>query len=260
MKLLKLSSIALCAAIFCGCAVTENGGLSLTGKTYSNQDEIDIGINRANEDLKSQVVSKDKKQKARLKKVAKRIIKAANKPDYQWDTHLIDNPEPNAHVYPGGKIFVNTGLMEMVEKDDELAAIIGHEVAHATLHHTIKKLTASDNSSLVTGLAVAGASQAIGDDDEESKLLKAGVATGAALAKEYLIDKPFGRSQETDADKAGVDLVIKAGYDPKYAITFWEKMAKRGGGEPQFLSTHPSPENRIKVLEEYIAQKEGAKK
>ena len=66
------------------------------------------------------------------------------------------------------------------------------------------------------------------------------MATGATLAKEYLIDKPFGRGQETDADKKGIDLMIKAGYDPKYAITFWEKMAKRGGGKPQFLSTHPS--------------------
>ncbi len=150
----------------------------------------------------------------------------------------------------------------MAEKDDELAAIIGHEVAHAILHHTIKKLTANDNSSLVTSLAVAGAVKAADadGDDTKSKLIQHGAAKGAELAKEYLIDKPFGRSQETDADKAGVDLVIKAGYDPKYAITFWEKMAKRGGGEPQFLSTHPSPENRIKVLEEYIAQKEGAKK
>ncbi len=262
MKLLKLSSIALCVAIFCGCAQTANGGLSLTGKTYSNQEEIDIGINQANEDLKSQVVSKDKKQKAILNRVTKKIIKAANKPDYQWDTYLIDNPEPNAHVYPGGKIFVNTGLMDLVEKDDELAAVIGHEVAHATLHHTIKKLTASDNSSFVTGLAAVGAIKAADadGDDTKSKLIQRGAITGAALAKEYLIDKPFGRSQETDADKAGVDLVIKAGYDPKYAITFWEKMAKRGGGEPQFLSTHPSPKNRIKALEEYIAQKEGVKK
>ncbi len=260
MKLSKLSSIALCAAIFCGCAITENGGLSLTGKTYSNQDEIDIGINQANEDLKSQVVSKDKKQKAILNRVTKKIIKAADKPDYQWDTYLIENPEPNAHAYPGGKIFVNTGLMEMVEKDDELAAVIGHEVAHAILHHTIKKLTASDNSHLVTELAKVGAVKAADGDDTKSKLIQYGAVKGAELAKEYLIDKPFGRSQETDADKAGVDLVIKAGYDPKYAITFWEKMAKRGDGEPQFLSTHPSPENRIKALEEYIAQKEGAKK
>lgn len=261
MKISKLSSIALLALAFSGCLQsTANGGLSLTGKTYSQQEEIDLGINKANEDLKSQTVSKNKKQKATLMRVAKKIIKAANQPDYQWDTYLIEDPQPNARVYPGGKIFVNTGLMNFVDTDDELAAVLGHEVAHATLHHTIKNLTANDNSTFVTGLAVAGAAHAIGDDDEESKLLKTGVAVGASLAKEYLIDKPFGRGQETDADKEGVELMIKAGYDPKYAITFWEKMAKNSDGTPQFFSTHPSEENRAKTLEEYIAKRAGEKK
>lgn len=256
MKLSKISSITLLAIAFSGCVQsTTNGGLSLTGKTYSQQEEIDLGIIHANKHLESQTVSKNKKQKATLMRVAKKIIKAANQPDYKWDTYLMEDPEPNARVYPGGKIFVNTGLMNIVEKDDELAAVLGHEVAHATLHHTIKNLTVGENSSFVTGLAVAGASQAIGDDDEESKMLKTGVAVGASLAKEYLIDKPFGRGQEADADKEGVELMIKAGYDPKYAITFWEKMAKLSDGTPQFFSTHPSEENRIKEIQKLIDEK-----
>jgi predicted Zn-dependent protease len=142
---------------------------------------------------------------------------------------------------PGGKIAVYTGLIEKLKLSDaELAAVMGHEIAHALREHGRERVSQqmATNAAVAIGAAVLG----VGD---------AGASLGNLIAQ-VTFTLPNSRTHEIEADRIGVELAARAGYDPRGAVTVWQKMAKAdGSGTPQFLSTHPSPENRIKDLEIY---------
>ena len=160
---------------------------------------------------------------------------------------MLTSPEVNAWCIPGGKVAAFTGLIERLQvTDDELAAVMGHEIAHALREHGRERasqhMAAGISASLVGILAdifLPGAGQ---------------LATeGAALGTEVGVLLPYSRVHETEADRIGVELAARAGYDPGAAIALWQKMAKMSGGSapPQLLSTHPSNEARIKDLTEF---------
>jgi predicted Zn-dependent protease len=142
----------------------------------------------------------------------------------------------------GGKMALYTGLVQKLEAtDDELAQVLGHEIAHALAKHSAEKMSVAMASSV--GVVAVGVVA-------ENKGL---ALTGAALAAALAIQKPNSRAAESEADEIGIELASKAGYDPRAAITLWQKMAKVGGkGPPEFLSTHPAPENREKKLEALV--------
>jgi predicted Zn-dependent protease len=165
--------------------------------------------------------------------------------DWEWSIKIIDDPETvNAWAMAGGKMALYSGLIAKIKpSDDELAQVLGHEIAHALAKHSAEKMSVAMASSIgvmAVGVATKGEGLAL---------------SGAALAAALAVQKPNSRAAETEADRIGIELAAKAGYDPRAAITLWQKMAKVGGkGPPEFLSTHPAPENREKTLASLVPQ------
>ncbi len=187
----------------------------------------------------------DSAMTARVRAIAARIIPvtAAFRPDapkWAWEVNVIRSDQLNAWCMPGGKIAFYSAIIDKLQlTDDEIAAIMGHEVAHALREHSRER--ASEQVAAQAGLAVLG------------------MATGsratvdmASLAYNLTFGLPNSRTHETEADRIGVELAARAGYDPRAAVSVWQKMAKAGGSKgPEFLSTHPSPDTRISDLEDY---------
>ncbi len=170
--------------------------------------------------------------------VAQAIEARPDTADWEWSVEVIDDPDTvNAWCMAGGRMAIYTGLIDKTEAtDDEIAQVMGHEIAHALANHTAERMSVA----MATQLGVVAAGAATRD---------AGVMVGAAAAAQLAIGLPNSRTSESEADRIGIELAARAGYDPRAAATLWAKMAKVGGkGPPQFLSTHPAPGNRQQTL------------
>lgn len=185
-------------------------------------------------------------QTARVRAIAKRLIAqtTAFRPDaaqWNWEINVLNSPEVNAWAMPGGKIAVYSGLIEKLNvTDNELAAVMGHEIAHALREHSRER--ASEQVIAGSLISVASAVAGLGEAGQQ----------GLEFAYMGLLGLPNSRRHEVEADRMGVELAARAGYDPRAAISLWEKMGQAGGGEPpQFLSTHPSREDRMRDLRVY---------
>ena len=195
---------------------------------------------------KKNALNRDPGQVNRVRAIASRLIPATgafrnDAPAWRWEVNVVSSNDVNAWCMPGGKIAVYTGLIEKVRPtDDELAAVLGHEIAHALREHGRERASQQQAQGIVVGVGAA--------------LLGLGDA-GASLAQivaDVTIGLPYSREFEREADRIGIELAARAGYDPRAAVTLWQKMALSGGGAPpQFLSTHPAPENRISDLQDY---------
>lgn len=183
---------------------------------------------------------------ARLQGVGSRIAVAANRPNDPWEFVVFDSPEKNAFVLPGGKVGFYRGLMEVAERDDHIASVLGHEVGHVTGRHAAERFS--------TGLALQGimigAQVASSDMDPRTR----GIALQAlGLGATVGVLLPFSRRDELEADRLGVDYMHAAGYDVRESVRFWELMSQEGGRRPpEFLSTHPDPQTRMSELRAYI--------
>lgn len=180
--------------------------------------------------------------------IAQAIKKYPHTSDWEWSVKVIDDPETvNAWCMAGGKMAIYTGLLEKIEPtDDEIAEVMGHEISHAVANHTAEKMSWGTATKVaLTGLAIGLGST------ENAEAYMAGAAALAGVG----VTLPNSRAAEVEADAMGIELAAMAGYDPRAATTLWEKMGKEGGSRPpQFLSTHPSPENRQETLT-LLAQK-----
>lgn len=179
----------------------------------------------------------------RLRKIANRIIAQAgvfrdDTKRWKWQLTLIDSPQLNASCMPGGKITFYTGIIRKLKlTDPEIAAIMGHEVAHALREHGRERVSNAMGQQLLLELALGGKSNSA----EQIKL--------AQQVGNLLITLPNSRENESEADRIGIELAARAGYDPMGAVNVWRKMAAAGGGgTPEFLSTHPSHATRISEL------------
>ncbi len=198
---------------------------------------------------KKGLLNRNAAQVARVKGIAQRLIPATavfrpDAPRWAWEVNVITSKDVNAWCMPGGKMAVYTGLIEQLKvTDDELAAVMGHEIAHALREHGRERASQQAAQSAVIGIGAA--------------LLGIGDA-GAGLANivaDVTIGLPYSREFEVEADRIGVELAARAGYDPRSAVTLWQKMEQTGGSAPpQFLSTHPSPQNRARDLTDYSAR------
>ena len=185
----------------------------------------------------------------RVHNIFNRMVPAANANNrtgvpFNWEMHVIRSDELNAWAMPGGKMAVYSGLVENLNlTDDELAAVIGHEMTHALREHS----KAQVGQQLLTGIGMQlGGSLLAKNSSIDPQTLQ----TGGALLSEYGISKPFSRQHETEADIGGLMLMASAGYNPQAALSVWQKMAQAGSsGMPSFLSTHPSGADRIQVLQ-----------
>ncbi len=198
------------------------------------------------EERQKGALNRNPAQVNRVRMITSRLIREVPtfRPDAQrwnWETNVLTSTEVNAWCMPGGKIAVYTGLIEKLQiTDDELAAVLGHEVAHALREHARER--ASEQAIASSLISVGSALLGIGDLGQK----------GAAYAYMGLVGLPNSRTHETEADRIGVELAARAGYDPRAAITLWQKMGQVGGGPTvKFLSTHPSREDRLSDLSVY---------
>ncbi|WP_420148397.1 M48 family metallopeptidase [Spirosoma sp.] len=171
---------------------------------------------------------------------------------FQWEFNLIQSPQVNAWCMPGGKVAFYTGILPYTQNEAGAAAVMGHEISHAIAEHGNERMSEGllANGLIQGGQIVAGTAARSTGNQVNSILLQ---AVGAALPIGYQVGRalPHSRKQESEADHLGVIFMAMAGYNPQEAVTFWGRMAKAGGGQkpPEFLSTHPSDERRIKDLQ-----------
>jgi len=193
----------------------------------------------------------DPKLLRRVQVITERLVAQAVKmrPEsarWEWSVQVIDEPKTvNAWCMAGGRMAIYTGLILKVDPtDDELAQVMGHEIAHALANHTAERMSVAMASQ--AGVLAAGI---LSDKPGQAMAM-------AAVAAKVAVDLPNSRTAETEADRIGIELAARAGYDPKAAVTLWQKMAKAsgGGGKSDFMSTHPSPEKRQQALADLIPQ------
>jgi predicted Zn-dependent protease len=169
--------------------------------------------------------------------------------DYRWEYNLVDSDEVNAWCMPGGKIVVYKGILPVTQNEDALATVMGHEVTHALLNHGKQRYSAAVLQELgAIGLSLTLAS--LGTDQQSQELFLTLFGVGSTIFGTL----PFSREHESEADHYGLILMAIAGYNPEESVPFWQRMAALGGGTPEFLSTHPSPDTRIKDLRGWIPE------
>ncbi|KHO66075.1 MULTISPECIES: M48 family metallopeptidase [Pseudomonas] len=258
MKRPSLPTTVLACALAAGCQAvntTSGGAVGVDRKQYMfsmlSTEQVNQMYAQSYHEAISQAASagvlvKGTADARRVQTISQRLIAQAPvfRPDaaqWPWEVSLIDSQEMNANCGPGGKIMVYTGLIEQLKlTDDELAAVIGHEIAHALREHSREALSKAYGVELATQL---GAALGVGQ----------GGLQMANLGVEYLMTLPNSRGNENEADLIGLELSARAGYDPNAALTLWEKMARAANGAPpEFMSTHPSSSTRMSNLRETI--------
>ena len=209
----------------------------------------DAQMNKMGDDAYAEILAKTPKSSntalsARLEAVFRRIAAASGK-TFNWEFALIDDPKTiNAFCLPGGKVAVYTGILPVAKTDAGLAAILGHEVAHAVLRHGAERV--SQTMAAQAGLAAAS----LTFNDSKYRDLIAG-ALGVGV--QFGVMLPFSRRHESEADKVGLQYMAQAGYDPNEAVILWQRMAQAGSGKvPEILSTHPDPLRRADDLRNEI--------
>ena len=271
MNRTRLATALLLAALGAGCQTVETTqpgvvGVSRQQRMAVSADEVNASAEKEYgqmmaEAKKKNALDRDAAQVQRVKNIVARLVPqtAVFRPDaksWPWEAHVITLDEVNAWCMPHGKMAVYTGLIQKLSiTDDELAAVMGHEISHALREHTREQISQQMGTQAVIGLA--GALFGLGETAQNLGGLVANVT----------LNLPKSRTDETEADRMGVELAARAGYDPHAAISLWQKMEKVGGSQPpQWLSTHPSNETRLsdlkqyadKVMPLYVAAKGGA--
>lgn len=187
----------------------------------------------------------DSAMQRRLEAIGQRVAEASNLQNVNWEFVAFDSPEVNAFVLPGGKVGFFKGLIDMAESDGEIAAVMGHEVGHVAARHAAERLS----QQLAVSVGVQAASILLEEEmgqhaDEAAAALGLGLMYGVIL--------PYSRSHELEADRLGVDVMSRAGYDGRHAVSFWRRMTDMiaAQGEPlPWLSTHPPSGERLRALE-----------
>ncbi|MGV3557008.1 M48 family metallopeptidase [Larkinella arboricola] len=196
---------------------------------------------------------------ARIQKAVETYMAANNLSErlngFQWEFNLIESPQVNAWCMPGGKVAFYTGILPYTQNEAGVATVMGHEVSHAIAEHGNERMSEElvANGLLQGGQLVLGSLSQNQRSQTNALLLQ---AVGAGLPAAYQVGRalPHSRSQESEADKLGLIFMAMAGYNPQEAVNFWGRMAKAGSGQkpPEFLSTHPSDERRIRDLEKQM--------
>jgi predicted Zn-dependent protease len=180
--------------------------------------------------------------------VAQAIRLRPDSAGWNWEVQVINDPKTvNAFCMAGGKMAIYTGMWDKLHAtDEEIAMVMGHEISHALAGHTQERMSVAMTSSVVAQAAAIALSS--------SESTRGLAMTGTQLAAVYAVQMPNSRASESEADAIGLEIAARAGYDPKAAVALWEKMGALGGSPPEFLSTHPSPENRATHLKELGAK------
>jgi predicted Zn-dependent protease len=217
----------------------------------SEGQEAALGLQSYQEVLSTSRVIAEGPQVDLVQRVMRRLVAGTGNAGrtMEWQVSVVDDPQANAFCLPGGKMVVYTGILPVAQTEAGLATVLGHEMAHATSRHGSQRLLQSQVAN--TLMMGAQASLAFGEMDPQQKMaVMAAVGAGA----KYGVILPFSRQHETESDEIGLYYMARAGYDPREAIGFWERMSEGSGGRqaPEFASTHPSHGTRIERLKEHM--------
>lgn len=261
-------AMSLCAALGVGAAMSLFGSLTGCYRApgtardqvifFSEEKEMQFGLSAYREVLRSAPLSDNAEINELVQRVGRRIAAAANKPEYQWEFAVIqDDKMVNAFALPGGKVAIFTGILKHTKDDVGLATVVGHEVAHALQRHGVERMSRSILDQIAQLGALAGA---------VSGSVNPGAMQGLLGAYGVNVSLPFNRKQESEADYVGLRLMAQAGYDPREAVPFWERMSgcprqmigkvcfRSQQSIPEFLSTHPSDLTRINQIESWLPE------
>jgi len=244
-----MRKICFCLAVVgaLGCRTSEYTGrrqlLLVDEKT-----EAQLGQQAYQQALAEQGVSRNPTLVDPVRRVGQRLAAAASKPDYKWEFNVIESDTVNAWCLPGGKIAFYTGIYPVLQDEAGMAFVMGHEIAHALLRHGGERM--SQNLAAQLGGTLLGSFVGI-KYPEQQKLVMAAYGMGVGLG----VLLPYSRKHESEADAVGLELMAKAGYDPRAGVEVWKRMAQFNPKQPpEFMSTHPSHETRIRDLEERMPQ------
>jgi len=253
---LRGAAAALACVAIAGCAgvnTTQSGAIGVNRTQYMSSLVPSETLNQEASQQYTEIIGqarakglldRDAQQTSRVRAISQRLIAQAPvfRPDassWKWEVHVLSSEEVNAWCMPGGKIAVYTGLLTKIKPtDDELAAVLGHEISHALREHARERVTQQMATSLgLQVLSIATGSQVASDLGEQ--------------LTSVMFTLPNSRTHETEADRMGVELAARAGFDPRAAVTLWQKMgaAEQGSAPPEILSTHPSAQSRIADLQ-----------
>lgn len=263
MKKLLLSLLAA-VMLFAGCATTQTTQAGVVGvqrRQFMLLSEKQVESMSAESYLatlqeagKNKTLNTDARQLQRVRTIANRLIvpTVTFRPDaasWKWEVNVQDSEEVNAYCLPGGKIMVFKGLISKLNAtDDELAAVLGHEIAHALREHGRERMS----EAYVQQIGLFGLAALVGAAAKDEQKAAAAMEI-ASLVTTIGLTLPHSREQEREADRMGLELAARAGYDPQAAVSLWRKMTAAGGAkQPEFLSTHPSGESRINDLQGLI--------
>ena len=248
---LRMALVLTLPLLTVGCASTTQSGvvgaerkqLLLVSSAQAEQGAAAFYAQEKDKYAKAGALNANAQQTARVKTIVNDLIEQAGafRPDtrnWKWEVSVISSKEVNAYCAAGGKMAIYTGLLDGLKlNDSEVAAVMGHEIAHALREHTREAM--SEAVAQQVGVSVLASLAGFGD-------------VGTSLlsqATQVAVGLPFSRAKEREADRIGLELMARAGYDPHNAVTLWRKMMSGSGSPPELLSTHPDPENRIKDIE-----------
>lgn len=256
MKRFKLTTLLLALFLLAGCS-----SVPLTGRKQvllvSDSEVLSSSLTQYNDYIKTAKKSTNTTQTAMVVRVGKKIAAATEAylkangmsseiKNFAWEFNLVQDAQVNAFCMPGGKIVVYEGVMKLVSSDDELAVVIGHEVAHAVAKHSNERM--SQQVMAQYGAAILGAVVS-----DKSAAVQKAAETVYGIGAQYGVMLPFSRKHESEADYMGLVFMTMAGYNPDVAVGFWQKMsAGSGGSVPEFMSTHPSDATRIADIEKEL--------
>ncbi len=238
-RLRLASSLALgLAALACATVpVTGRRQISLVPESQ----ELALGSEAYQEILSEEKVTTNARATEIVRRVANRITPHTHKPDLPWEVNVIESKEMNAFCLPGGKIAFYTGILPVCQNEAGVAVVMGHEIAHAIARHGVERMS----QGVIAQIGAAAVGIATKESPYQKEILAAygvGANVGVML--------PFSRTHESEADHIGIVYMAKAGYDPAEAVRFWQRFAEMKGGSapPEWLSTHPSDETRVRNL------------
>ncbi|MFI5237711.1 MAG: M48 family metallopeptidase [Ignavibacteriales bacterium] len=261
MKFIKyfISIVITSSYVFISCSTVPISGRSQLNM-ISNSEMLTMSYQQYDEFLKENQLSKNQAEASMVKRVGANIqlavekyMKTNNLSDrlegYDWEFNLVEDEQVNAWCMPGGKVVIYTGILPVTKDETGLAVVMGHEIAHAIAEHGNERMS----QQLLQQAGAVTLMVAMKDEPVETQALWLGVyGVGTTVG----IMLPYSRTHESEADHLGLIFMAMAGYDPNAAPEFWERMAasKQGGSPPEFLSTHPSDETRIKDLKGWIPE------
>lgn len=237
------------ALLLAGCTTVPVTGRKAFNVIPENQ-AIALGADAYQQVLSEESVIRSGSQYDMVQRVGRRIAQVSDEPGYEWEFALIDADDTvNAFALPGGKVAIYTGILEVARNDAGLATVMAHEIAHAVARHGSERMT----DQLAVQVGGMGLQALLNEKSAQTReLVMAAYGVGAQVG----VLLPFGRSQESEADHIGLIYMARAGYDPREAVGFWQRMAEAGSGArpPEFLSTHPHPENRVDQLQQWMPE------